>query len=680
MSDYVPFYRQAEAEDGEIANISVSAPVMFKKNMTSAIKIKELKGSEKAVNVPMLDAITRNLSMAIDAGMKNVAQQRIVRDMVKIGIAEKATTAQKKNISQNFVVNFKVKGVDQYYKIHDPLIYESLQSIDEMGGAISGLFGGASTILREMVTREPGFMFANLMRDTLSAYVTSGSDFTPVVDTVASLGKDVEQLESFGVVGGYDFSNDPKDMVKAFSKESKKRGINVEGKRAIFNPFKKVWDWAGQGTTLSDAATRRAVYDDVLARTGNEAEAAFQALEVINFSRRGRNPAVRFLTTAIPFLNARFQGLDVLYRGFMGYNPAQKDLTRGEASLTALSRGAIITATTLMYWVMFSDSEEYKDATDEQKDLNWIFPNPFGGRPIRIPVPFEVGLLFKTIPERIFDSYPVAEVFGKTGSTSDRELFESIVQRGVGSTLAINPLGIQAIGPLIEASINHNSFTSNPIVPIYVEKNGMDGLLGRESNTEIAKAIGLASNINPMKIDHVLYGYTGTIGAYLIDALDRLVLKNPEVMGGNVAPPTLSPDQYPVLKRFLISKFSDGDRQDFYRLRAEVEKVTGAMKDLNDDGRYEELEAVIRTKGHLAALANDVNYISRQLSKLRKQREEIERLPVSIMSGEEKQELLDEIIEEMKYVVDDVSQLKRIANLPATSGLPLSDVINILSR
>ena len=680
MSDYVPFYRQAEAEDGEIANISVSAPVMFKKNMTSAIKLKELKGSEKAVNVPMLDAITRNLSMAIDAGMKNVAQQRIVRDMVKIGIAEEATTAQKKNISQNFVVNFKVKGVDKYYKIHDPLIYESLQSVDELGGAIPGMFGGASTILREMVTREPGFMFANLMRDTLSAYVTSGSDFTPVIDTVASLGKDVEQLESFGVVGGYDFGNDPKDMVKAFSKESRKRGISMDGKGPILNPFTKIWDWAGQGTTLSDAATRRAVYDDVLARTGNEAEAAFQALEVINFSRRGRNPAVRFLTTAIPFLNARFQGLDVLYRGFMGYNPAQKDLTRGEASLTALSRGAIITATTLMYWLMFSDSEEYKEATDEQKDLNWIFPNPFGGRPIRIPVPFEVGLLFKTIPERIFDSYSVAEVFGKTGDTSDRELFESIVQRGVGNTLAINPLGIQLVGPLIEAGINHNSFTSSPIVPIYVEKNGLDGLLGRESNTQIAKAIGLASNINPVKIDHVLYGYTGTIGAYVLDSIDRLILKNPEITGGNVAPPTLSPDQYPVLKRFLISKFSDGDRQDFYRLRAEVEKVTGSMKKLDDAERYDELEAVIRTKGHLAALAGDVSYISKQLTTLRKQREQIERLPVSIMSGERKQEALDEILEEMSYVVNDVSQLKRIADLPATSGLPLSDVINILSR
>ena len=583
-------------------------------------------------------------------------------------------------MTQNFVVNFKVNGVDQYYKIHDPLIYESLQSVDELGGSITGMFAAPSRWLRELVTRDPGFMLANLMRDTLSAYVTSGADFTPVVDTVAGLAKEIETLESFGVVGGYDFANDPDDMVKAFSEQSKKRGINVEGKNAIFNPFKAVWDWAGQGTTRSDAATRRAVYDDVLARTGNEAEAAFQALEVINFSRRGRNVAVRFLTSAIPFLNARFQGLDVLYRGFMGYNPAQRGLTRGEAALTALSRGSIITATTLMYWLLFSDSEEYKESTDEQKDLNWIFPNPFGGRPIRIPVPFEVGLLFKTIPERIFDSYSVAEVFGKTGDTSDRELFESIVMRGVGSTLEINPLGIQLIGPFLEATINHNSFTNNPVVPVYVDKNGVDGLLGKESNTEVSKAFGLALDINPMKIDHVLYGYTGTIGGYIIDAIDHLVLKNPDVTGVDSVPPEMSIDQYPVLKRFMISKFSSGDRQDFYRLRSEVEKVTGSMRKLEKNDRYDELEALLRAKGHLANLSTDVNYISKHLTRLRKQREEIERLPASLMSAKEKREAIEEIFEEMQYYVQDVSVLKRYADLPARSGLPLAEVVEIMRK
>ena len=680
MSDYVPFYRQGEVEDGEIANITTNAPVMFKKNMTTAIKLKRLVGSESAVNVPMLDAITRNLSMAIDAGMKNVAQQRIVRDMLKIGLATKANRAQRKNASQNFVVNFKVNGVDQYYKIHDPLIYESLQSVEETTGLVTTAFGFPSKWLRELVTRDPGFMLANMMRDTLSAYVTSGADFTPVVDTVSNLGKDIEALESFGVVGGYDFMNDPDDMVKAFSKESKKRGINVDGKNAIFNPFKAVWNWAGQGTTLSDAATRKAVYEDVLARTGNEAEAAFQALEVINFSRRGRNPAVRFLTTAIPFLNARFQGLDVLYRGFMGYNPAQRNLTRGQATLTALSRASLITASTLAYWLMFSDSEEYKESTDEQRDLNWIFPNPFGERPIRIPVPFEVGLLFKTIPERIFDTYDVAKVFGKPGATTDRELFESIVVRGVGSTLEINPLGVQAVGPLFEAVINHNSFTGAPIVPVYVDKNGIEGFLGLESSTEFSKALGLAMDINPRKIDHVLYGYGGTIGAYIIDTIDRGIFKNPDIFDKDSAPPTMTIDQYPVVKRFLINKFSSGDRQDFYRLRREIDKVSGTLKDLEEAKRYDELEAVLRSKGHLLAIEKDVDYISRQLTKLRNERQEIERAPLSLISAEEKTEEINRILEEMDYYVRDVPKLKKYANLPATAGIPLSDVVDILSK
>ena len=680
MSDYVPFYRQGEVEDGEIANIATNAPVMFKKNMTTAIKLKRLAGSESAVNVPMLDAITRNLSMAIDAGMKNVAQQRIVRDMLKIGLATKANRAQRKNASQNFVVNFKVNGVDQYYKIHDPLIYESLQSIEETTGLVTTAFALPSKLLREMVTRDPGFMLANMMRDTLSAYVTSGADFTPVVDTVSNLGKDIEALESFGVVGGYDFMNDPDDMVKAFSKESKKRGINVDGKNAIFNPFKAVWNWAGQGTTLSDAATRKAVYEDVLARTGNEAEAAFQALEVINFSRRGRNPAVRFLTTAIPFLNARFQGLDVLYRGFMGYNPAQRNLTRGQATLTALSRASLITASTLAYWLMFSDSEEYKESTDEQRDLNWIFPNPFGDRPIRIPVPFEVGLLFKTIPERIFDTYDVAKVFGKPGATTDRELFESIVVRGVGSTLEINPLGVQAVGPLFEAVINHNSFTGAPVVPVYVDKNGIEGFLGLESSTEFSKALGLATDINPRKIDHVLYGYGGTIGAYIIDTIDRGIFKNPDIFGKDSAPPTMTVDQYPVVKRFLINKFSSGDRQDFYRLRREIDKVSGTLKDLEEAKRYDELEAVLRSKGHLLAIEKDVDYISKQLTKLRNERQEIERAPLSLISAEEKTEEIERILEEMDYYVRDVPKLKKYANLPATAGIPLSDVVDILSK
>jgi hypothetical protein len=598
--------------------------------------------------------------MAIDAGMKNVAQQRIVRDMATIGLAKKATPAQIKNKKQNFVVSFKVQGKDLHYKVDDPLLYESLQPL-ESGGLATSLVAKPSKFLRELITREPGFILANMMRDTLSAYTTSGADFVPVIDTVKNFGRGIEELERFGVVGGYDFGNDPEDIVEAFAEYSKERGIDVEGGKTGLGMFKKLWNAAGRATTASDAATRRAVYNDVLARTGNEAEAAFQALEVINFSRRGRSPFVRFMTAGIPFLNARVQGLDVLYRGFMGYNPANREKTRSQAVMTAIARGGLITASTLAYWLLVSDDDQYKDTPDEQKDLNWLIPTPMGV-PVRIPVPFEVGFIFKTIPERILDTYPVAEVFGKPGATSGRELTDSVF-RGIGSTFELNPLGIQAIAPLVEATMNYNFFTGREIVPLYASKKPMQGLVSRESNMEVSKWIGEAMNVSPMKVDHVLYGYTGTLGSYLLDSIDHLVAKNPVFTGDKAtSAPSKAITELPVLKRFFVNEFSSDNRSDFYRLHNAVTGLDQAIKSLDEQNRFEEAEALIRTQGHLLDLKHDVNYISNRLSKLRKERTEVER---SDASPELKRELLLQINEEMDALTQDVPLLKKYAGLPA---------------
>ncbi len=666
MSDYIPFYRQGEAPEGEIVNLGKDVPAMFKSGMTTAFSFKKLRGSEKGVNIPMLDAITRNLSMAIDAGMKNVAQQRIVRDMVSIGIASKATPAQTKNKTQNFVVSFRVNGEEQNYKVDDPLLYESLQPV-ESGGLATSIVAPFSKLLREMITRDPGFMLANMMRDTLSAYTTSGSDFIPVVDTVKNIGQGIEELERFGVVGGYDFGSDPEDIVKAFADYSKERGINVEGGKTGLNMFMKLWNAAGRATTASDAATRRAVYNDVLARTGNEAEAAFQALEVINFSRRGRSPLVRFLTAGIPFLNARVQGLDVLYRGFMGYNPANREKTRSQAVKTALARGGLITASTMAYWLLVSDDDQYKDTPDEQKDLNWLIPTPFGV-PIRIPVPFEVGFIFKTIPERILDTYPVAEVFGKPGATSSRELTDSVF-RGLGSTFELNPFGLQIIAPMAEAAFNYNFFTGREIVPLYASKKPMQGLVARESNMEISKFLGESFNISPMKIDHVLYGYTGTIGGYMLDAIDQYVAKNPVFTGDKAtAAPSKSITELPLMKRFFVNEFSSDNRADFYRLHNAVNGVSQAINNLIEDERIEEAQALMKSQGHLLEMKSNVNYISDRLSNLRKLRAQIER---SDAEAEVKREILLQINEDMEELTAIVPKLKKYADLPAFPRLQL---------
>ena len=54
----------------------------------------------------------------------------------------------------------------------------------------------------------------------------------------------------------------------------------------------KLWDYLGRKTYESDGATRKGVYKKVLEATGSQAEAAFQASEIINFSRRGGHPII----------------------------------------------------------------------------------------------------------------------------------------------------------------------------------------------------------------------------------------------------------------------------------------------------------------------------------------------------------------------------------------------------
>ena len=155
-----------------------------------------------------------NLSAAIDMGMKNVAQQRVVRNMARYGLSKEVQPGEP--VDGRATVSFRVDGKDRKFTIEDPLVYQSLQPLTGGNGfdILETVLGKPANLLREMVTREPGFVLANMMRDTLSAYVTSGANFVPIFDTVAGFTKNMEALERTGVVGGYDYSKDPKDIGK----------------------------------------------------------------------------------------------------------------------------------------------------------------------------------------------------------------------------------------------------------------------------------------------------------------------------------------------------------------------------------------------------------------------------------------------------------------------------------
>lgn len=645
-SDYVPFYRAASGE----GNAPAIAQRVFGGDLTAKAHIKEYKGSKDKVDIPLTEAIGLNLTAAIEMGMRNVAQQRIIRDMQAIGLAKQLG---KNEASTADLVTLKVDGKEVRFDVYDPLVFESMQSLPDQGFLVNGVFGAPARFLREMITRDPGFMMVNMLRDTLSTFTTSGSNFVPVVDTLRGYADGMDTLERTGVVGGYDYSNDPDNVVKFYQKEMKRRGIGPEGGRGSpLGMFTSIWDALGDATTRSDAATRNAVYKDVLARTGNEAEANFQALEVINFSRRGANALARVLTATIPFLNARFQGLDVFYRAGKGEYTANKELSRRQAIQSFVTRAGMLTALTALYYTLVSDDDQYKEQSEEIRDNNWIIPTA-SGVPVKIPIPFEVGLVFKTIPETI-----LAATIGDKSSKEARDT----IQRGIVSTLEINPLGIQAISPLVEASMNHSFYNGRDIVPYYIDANVATGLQDRISTSEMGKFIGAELGISPIKVDHVMTGYSGTLGGYVLSAVDA-ILRSEAVTGDEAAKmPALKIYEYPVIKRFFASEQGSGLRQDAYELYREINKVVTTSNKLKKEGRIEELNSYLSSKQHLVDLKSPVYNIKGKLDQARRSRDAVMRMDID---AERKREMIDDLDENINEMLKVIPALKKQANLPA---------------
>ena len=547
-SDYVPYYREAEGEE-----VKGGYPSVFG-GLTSAVKMQALKGQEKAVTIPLLDAVTMNQMMAVELGLKNIAQQRVIRDMIQAGMAREVGPNEKAIRT----VELRVNGKKRRFTVDDPLVYESLLPLDAGMPMMEKVLGFPASAMRELITRLPGFAAMNLLRDTFSAWVTSGAQYIPILDSLKGLFKGTKALGKFGVVGGYDNARDPQSLKRNIRKILREKGVKVPRKEVgrtdgtrlrsvsdnipFVNSLIALWDALGDLSTASDAATRYAVYKDTLARSGSEAAASLAALEVINFGRRGRNPIARLFTAATPFLNARYQGLDVLYRAHTGRNLAMtksdaEPMSRTQQMLTVAMRGGILASIAAMHWAMVSDDEQYKNTPDEIKDLFIIFPTD-SGVPFLFPLPFEVGIFYWTAVQRMLDYYPVAAFFGKEGGTSKVELAESAKRfvTGTAEGLVFNPTKIQIIAPIVEAATNFDSFTQRPIVPYYIESSQFPELQETPYTSELAKIIAksfpTSMAVSPMKIDHVLTGYAPGMGTYLLGLIDS-IMRSRFVQGDN---------------------------------------------------------------------------------------------------------------------------------------------------
>ena len=625
-ADYIPFYRQLDLD-------KTIGPNPF--GGISGVKgPKELKGGESPLG-DFLENMVRNTQSMINAGMKNAAAQRATKVALEIKEVERLPG---KADGLGFDVYTQLEnGQLVYYRSSDSLFIEALKSLNMPDLPFMGLLSAPANVLRNLVTKDPGFMMANLLRDSLSSYVTSGQKITPIVGTMVNFGKalsakdkNLQALFNAGIIGGYEFSQNIEQSGQSLSDDLNKKA----GKDAILlRPFKSLWEGLEKGTTASDAATRMAVYERVMKETGNEAEAISRALEVMNFNRKGNSVLIRIATAALPFFNARLQGLDLFYRASTGQMNTQD---AKEIKKRFWIRGMTMSALSVMYYLSVADDEEYEKQEEETKDNNWIFPI-FG---IRIPIPFEVGTLFKTMPERI-TAYLM-------GNDTGKELGQSTL-RALANTFALNPIP-QTFKPIIEAATNYNFFTMRPIVG-----QGMQEVEARfqvgPGTSKSAEYIGGILNLSPLKVDQVIKGYTGTIGGYVTDVVDSITSQFSDVPKAS-----LRFEQLPVVKRFVSDPEARGSVTQFYELQRSVDTVVRTMSLLEKTARPEEFAKYLQDNIGLLAVKDYVRDIEKSMKELREMRRTINSSP---MKPDEKRDILIDLGRMENNLTANIGQVKK---------------------
>jgi len=337
-------------------------------------------------------------------------------------------------------------------------------------------------------------------------------------------------------------------------------------------------------------------------------------MEVLNFSRKGNSALIRVLTATIPFMNARIQGLDVLYRSGFGKAASRNKERMQKAFIT---RSLTIMGLSWMYWMLASDTDEYKTAEQEVRDNYWIIGNA------RIPIPFEIGTVFKVFPERILEYF--------MGQDTSKDLKDSVI-RNITSTLAINPIP-QAILPAFENIANYSFFTGQPIVG-----KGLEDVAPKyqasAGTSLLAQQIGEATNSSPVKIDNLIRGYTGTLGTYAVMMLDAVMRGE-----GDPTKASLRFEQMPVAKRFFSQGTGTIDK--YFEMKKAVDESTRTINFLERTGNLEGLKEYLTDKGaKLQAIKPYISALDDDMTSLRDMRRMVQMSP---MEPDAKREALDSI-------------------------------------
>ncbi|WP_421345934.1 LPD38 domain-containing protein [Aeromonas veronii] len=628
---YIPFFR--ESEDGDVI-----APFKPKGIANQNAGIKKLKGGEANTN-DLLENIFTSTSKLIDASMKNMAAQKTVWNLADTGLIEVIPKPNKMDYQAlangKDRIMLKLEGEEYMLRVEDPDLYRAMTFFDRKPfGKMTMMASSAKRILTAGVTASPEFMLRNFLRDSLSSWAISKDGFKPVIDSIKGVKKTLAMdgstidvmFSGASFLGGYVNGNDPGAMADTVRKSLRRKGMTPEQiaryeKSIIRNAahakgvVADAWEKYSRYGEALENANREAVYAAAIKAGKSHAQAAFESKDLMDFSMLGAARAIQGASLVLPFFNARLQGLGKLSRELRD-NP--REIAKRAGMITAMSLGLLAAN-----W----DDERYEELPDWDKDANWHFF--VGDQHFRIPKPFEIGVMFGTIPERMVRAM---------GDKDTGAQFGKAVARAIGDTFALNPTP-QIVKPLVEAAFNYDTFRGGPIdspqdlaVKAEARYNEQTSLLMRE--------LGELSGFSPKQLEHLVIGYTGTIGGYVMATADGLIRAS---RPGESA--SWRADEIPLVKavyRGTGPAKSTQHMEEFYRMLSEVNQLKRTVDQYRSEGLDDKANELLEEQGGILKSRRSLSSTQQQVRVVRNKIELIQR--DRTMNAEEKRKRIDELL------------------------------------
>ena len=599
---YVPFYRVRA--DGVAELVFDETKTVRLGDVRTQPYLKALEGGDGQM-LPLNEAITRNVMLLTDMGMRNLTTRNVAYALQDIGKgAKKMQIKTGEGPADVKALRFKQDG-NPYHVIVDTegtaaegipseMVARSLEGTYTVLPTFLKAFGYMGDVLRAGVTRSPLYVGRQLFRDPFAASFTGGLDRGPLSAVAKAMStfahqsangpsKTAEAMIKKGIIQSGIFTGDPDDI----SKMSMQLAGNDTG------AIRQLFNMADRAAMRADSVTREQVYEDTLRRTGSEQQAEMAAIEMMNFHKRGLSPSVQYASRLIPFFNAQIQGLNVLYKAATGKATMQERLN---IQNKFWERASMLMAGSVIYALAMEDDETYKNARPQDRYSNWFAPLSKGATAsedatLKLPIPFEVGVLFKALPEAFIDM-----ARGQFGAEEFKALRTVMLQQIPGYSSALLP---QAVKPLIEVATNYSFFTGREI-----EGAGMQKLDPQERytarTTELAKRLSelapAGTGPSPVVIEHLARGFLGSL------PLAAAALLNSVFEVPNAEKPARKLTETPLLGTAFQDRYGGGQVDILYAKIRAADQAKATYDKMLREGRKQDAKMYMADVENLRAL------------------------------------------------------------------------------